>query len=92
MLDKLKEEGAYRQQGRRRQGVAGLGALDVERPGLRVDEPQVDLLARQVVDAAQHAAERVVGPEPQRGPGLMRIAARRRRRCRRTARGSACTR
>ena len=27
------------------QRVAGLGALDVERPGLRVDEPQVDLRA-----------------------------------------------
>ena len=36
-----------------REGVAGLGALDVERAGLRVDERQVDLRARQVVDAAQ---------------------------------------
>src|SRR5262249_30775137 len=51
------------------EGVAGLGALDVERPGLRVHEPEVDLGAGQVADAAQHAAEGVVGPEPQRGPG-----------------------
>ena len=50
--------------------VAGLGALDVERAGLRVDEAQVDLVAGQVVDAAQRAAERVVGPQPQRGAGL----------------------
>ena len=49
------------------QGVPGLGALDVERAGLRVDEAQVDLRAGQVVDAAQRAAERVVGPQPQRG-------------------------
>ena len=56
------------------QGVAGLGALDVERAGLRVDEAQVDLLARQVVDAAQDTAERVVGPEPQRRAGLDRMA------------------
>src|SRR3954453_15240558 len=48
------------------QGVAGLGALDVERPGLRVDEPQVHLLARQVVDAAQDTVEGVLGPQPQR--------------------------
>ena len=48
------------------EGVARLGALDVERSGLRVDEAQVDLLAGQVVDAAQHAAEGVVGPQPQR--------------------------
>ena len=52
------------------QRVAGLGALDVERAGLRVDEPQVDLRAGQVVDAAQRAAERVVGPQPQGGAGL----------------------
>ena len=52
-----------------RQGVPGLGALDVERPGLRVDEAQVDLLAGQVLDRAQRPAERVVGPQAQRRPG-----------------------
>ena len=49
-----------------RQGVAGLGALDEERPGLRVDVAQVDLLAGQVGGRPQRAAERVVGPQPQR--------------------------
>ena len=49
-----------------RQRVARLGALDVERAGLRVDEAQVDLLAGQVGDAAQRAAEGVLGPQPQR--------------------------
>ena len=52
-----------------RQGVPRLGALDVERAGLRVDEAQVDLLARQVLGRAQGPAERVVGPQPQRRPG-----------------------
>jgi hypothetical protein len=53
-----------------RQRVAGLGPLDVEGPGLRVDVPQVDLLAGQVGGRAQRAAEGVVGPQPQRRPRL----------------------
>ena len=50
--------------------VAGLGTLDVEGSGLRVDEAQVDLLGGQVVDAAQRATERVVRPQPQGGARL----------------------
>ena len=52
-----------------RQGVPRLGALDVERPGLRVDVAQVDLLARQVLGPAERPAEGVVGPQAQRRPG-----------------------
>ena len=43
----------------------GSAPSTIERPGLGVDEPQVHLGAGQVVDAAQRAAEGVVGPEPQ---------------------------
>ena len=75
------------------QGVAGLRALDVERSGLRVDEPEVDLGARQVVDAAQCTAEGVLGPEPKRRTRLdAHGRGQRRRTYRRTARESACTR
>jgi hypothetical protein len=52
-----------------RKRVARLGALDVERSGLRVDEAQVDVRTRLVAGAAELAAERVLGPQPQRGAG-----------------------
>jgi hypothetical protein len=52
-----------------RQGVPRLGALHVERPGLRVDEAQVDLLARQVLGRAERPAVRVIRPETQGGAG-----------------------
>ena len=49
--------------------VARFGALDEEGAGLGVHEAQVDLLAGQVGHRPQLAAERVVGPQPQRRPG-----------------------
>lgn len=46
-----------------REGVAGLGALDVERAGLGVEEGEVADLRRQVVDAADLPVEAVLGVE-----------------------------
>ena len=63
------------------EGVAGLGALHVERAGLRVDERELDHLGHQVVDAADAAAEAVLGEQLQhragRDPGHRRHAAER---------------
>ena len=52
-----------------RERVAGLGALDVERAGLRVDLGDVQHLGRAVRRAPQPAGERVLGPQPQHGAG-----------------------
>ena len=74
------------------EGVAGLGALDVERTGLRVDEPQVDLRADR--SSTLRSAPPNASSDHSRSavPGLIRHHRRRpRRTCRRTARGSACT-
>ena len=52
-----------------RERVAGLGALDVERAGLRVDLGHVEHLGRPVRRAPQPTGERVLGPQPQHGAG-----------------------
>ena len=48
----------------------GLGALDPERPGLRVEEAHPQVRAREVGGRAQGAAERVVAPQAQHAAGL----------------------
>ena len=74
-----------------RERVAGLGALDVERPGLRVHEAQVDLLARQIVSrCAARRRKRPPTTAEARVPGVIRrIGARAAERDRRAAQRSA---
>ena len=52
------------------QRVARLGALDVERAGLGIDEAEVDLVAGQVVDRLEGVVESILRPQPEGRPRL----------------------
>ena len=52
-----------------REGVAGFGALDVERAGDRVQERELAHLRRQILDRVDPAAEAVLRPGLSTSPG-----------------------
>jgi hypothetical protein len=55
------------------QCVAGLGTLDQQRPGLRVEVPRVQRRGRDVISGGDPSAVGVLGPQRQDRPGLIRI-------------------